>query len=89
MADELIKPFKLYIDADNLEACQVYLAELREEYEGLPWDYIFQKVYLHACLKKRVAIVEWLNIVYTELDPIAQIVLRQVFPYGRHLLKLK
>jgi hypothetical protein len=86
MVDELIKPFKIYIQADNLESCQSYLLHLRTEYEDLPWDYIFQKVYLHACLKKKTAIVDWLMIIYNELNAIEQIALRNVFPYGRYLL---
>ena len=50
------------------------------------WDYVFQKVYLHAALKKQKAICEWLNTVFTEFDPIQQIALRQMFAYGRYLL---
>lgn len=86
MIDEIIQPFKLYINADNLESCQLYMVELRNTYEELPWDYIFQKVYLHACLKKKTTIVDWLLEMYKELNPIEQIAIRQVFPYGRHLL---
>lgn len=86
MADDLIKPFKMYINADDLKSCQLYMAELHDEYEALPWDYMFQKIYLHACLKKKNTIVDWLLELYKELNPIEQIALRQVFPYGRHLL---
>ena len=88
MADEFIGFFKKYINDGSLESCQNYLHELKETYESnsLPWDYIFQKVYLHACLKKQKQIVDWLMLVFTELPPIQQIAVRQVFSYGRTLL---
>ena len=86
MADEIVRNFKAYVNAGSLDTCQDYVQILREEYEALPWDYIYQKVYLHACLKKQTHIVDWLLELYKELNPIEQIAIRQVFPYGRHLL---
>ena len=88
MADEIVGFFKKYINDESLEACQAYFQELKDTYEpgSLPWDYIFQKVYLHACLKKQKAIVDWLMLVFTELPPIQQIAVRQIFSYGRTLL---
>ena len=87
MAEDIIVNFKHYIDKGSLDTCQQYLQELTDEYEsGIPWDYIFQKVYLHACLKKQQAIVDWLMLIFTHLDPIQQIGVRQVFSYGRTLL---
>jgi trans-aconitate methyltransferase len=85
-ADQIVSFFKKYINDGSLEACQAYLQELRDTYEDAPWDYIFQKVYLHACLKKQKAIVDWLMLVFTELPPIQQIAVRQIFSYGRALL---
>lgn len=85
-ADQIVSFFKKYINDGSLEACQAYLQELRNTYEDMPYDYIFQKVYLHACLKKQKQIVDWLMLVFTELPPIQQIALRQIFPYGRKLL---
>ena len=87
MVEVIIENFKHYIDAGSLESCQAYLQELTDEYEsGIPWEYIFQKVYIHACLKKQQPIVDWLMLVFTELPPIQQIAVRQVFSYGRTLL---
>ena len=85
-ADEIISFFKKYINDGSLEACQTYLQMLRDTYEDVPWDYIFQKVYIHACLKKQKQIVDWLMLVFTELPPIQQIAIRQIFSYGRILL---
>jgi hypothetical protein len=88
MADEFVSFFKKYIDDGSLEACQNYFQELKDTYDpvSIPWDYIFQKVYLHACLKKQKQIVDWLMLVFTELPPIQQIAVRQIFSYGRTLL---
>jgi hypothetical protein len=85
-ADQIVSFFKKYINDSSLEACQAYLQELRDTYEDVPYDYIFQKVYLHACLKKQKQIVDWLMLVFTELPPIQQIAVRQIFSYGRALL---
>jgi hypothetical protein len=88
MTEEVISNFKRYIENGSLDECQTYLRELTDEYESdsIPWDFIFQKVYLHACLKKQKAIVDWLMLVFKELPPIQQIAVRQVFSYGRSLL---
>jgi len=70
---------------NNLEGLKTYIPTLFEY--NYDWPTLFQKVYLHTCLKKKDDIAAWLqNEVYTIMDPIQQIALRQVFPYGRHLL---
>lgn len=58
------------------------------EFDTTPdWPYIFQKVYLHACLKGRRDAATWMqNVLFQTMDPIQQIALRQIFPYGRTLL---
>jgi hypothetical protein len=87
MVEAVIGNFKHYIDSGSLESCQEYLTELTDTYEsGIPWEYVFQKVYLHACLKKQKPIVDWLMLIFNQLDPIQQIGIRQVFAYGRTLL---
>ncbi len=75
---------KQMIEKDNLEGLQEYYAEY--SHENFPWDYIYQKLYLHACLKKKQRIVDWLTSLYSSFDPIQQIALRQMFSYGRYLL---
>lgn len=61
--------------------------EENETHGPIDWGYLYQKVYLHACLKKRARIAEWLQAQFTNLDEITQIALRQIFPYGRYLLR--
>jgi len=82
--DSFLKDCKRMIEKDNLEGLQEYYTEYNDE--PFPWDYIYQKLYLHACLKKKPRIVEWLDGLYVMFDPIQQIALRQMFSYGRYLL---
>lgn len=81
--DDTVKFAKQLVEHGDLSALQNAFTVLRGV--DIPW--LFQKLYLHACLKGRVEIAEWLqNSVFPTLDPIAQIALRQGFAYGRYLL---
>lgn len=79
-----IKDCKAMIDKDNLEGLQEYIQENMGE--NFAWEYAYQKIYLHACLKKKTAIAEWLRGLFPMFDPIQQIALRQMFSYGKYLL---
>lgn len=87
--EQLVAEIKPYINEGNLDGLKEQWDEYRVETDfgrEITWDYVFQKVYLHAALKKQKAICEWLDTVFTEFDPIQQIALRQMFAYGRYLL---
>jgi hypothetical protein len=86
MTEDLIYTFKELINKNDLDAFKAYLDQLLNDYTDIPWDYIFEKVYIHACLKKRKEIADFLAEVYKKLDPIQQIAIRHVFSYGRYLL---
>jgi len=76
---------KKYIDDNNINGLQEFSISLLEF--NYDWPYLFQKVYLHSCLKKRADMAEWLySTMYSKMDPIQQIALRQIFPYGKYLL---
>jgi hypothetical protein len=81
---DFLKECKSLIEKDNLEGLQEIFQEMYNE--ELPWEYIYQKLYLHACLKKKKRIVEWMDSLFTLMDPIQQIGLRQMFSYGRYLM---
>ena len=83
--DDIIHAFKEYINKKDAEGFESFLLEIQDDYEGV-WDYIFKKVYIHACLKKNQPIVDILLKRYEELSEIERIAIRQVFPYGRYLL---
>ncbi len=87
--EQLISEIKPFIVKGNLEGLKEQWSEYYFETEfnrEVAWDYIFQKIYLHAALKKQPAICEWLDTIFTEFSPIQQIALRQMFAYARHLL---
>ena len=86
--DSIIFMSKKFINADDLLGLQEYFKETQSvDFDSEPsWDYIFQKVYLHACLKKRNSIADWLKIeIFPQLGAIQQIALRQIFSYGQVL----
>jgi hypothetical protein len=89
LEEQLILEIKSYINNGNLDG----LKEQWVEYQNytdfgreIAWDFVFQKIYLHAALKKQKLICEWLNIIFKEFNPIQQIAMRQMFSYARHLL---
>ena len=82
--NSFLKTCKTLIEKDNLEGLQEFYSE--SAHENYPWEYVYQKLYLHACLKKKHRIVEWLNQMFEQFDPIQKIALRQMFSYGRYLL---
>ena len=88
MNEELIKECKTYIEQGDLTGLQTYYGGLQDVDFGYNpnWQYIYQKVYLHACLKKQRAIADWLVSLFEHFDVVTQIALRQLFPYGRYLL---
>jgi len=83
--EDVIYTFKKFINNKDPQAFTDFLLEIQDDYEGV-WDYIFKKVYIHACLKKNQAIVDILMKQFGELSEIERIAIRQVFPYGRYLL---
>lgn len=86
--ETIIRKAKEYINCGALTPLQQYFFELTEEteFETDPdWLYIYQKVYLHACLKKQHDIVEWMKPLFSKFDSIQQIAGRQMFSYGNWL----
>jgi hypothetical protein len=86
---QLFSEIKPFINIGNLEG----LKELWSRYQNetdfgrvIAWDSVFQKVYLHAALKKQHSICAWLDELYLEFDPIRQIAMRQMFSYAKYLL---
>jgi hypothetical protein len=80
---------KRLVEKGDLLSFQGYVLDIIQQYDApsVEWDYLFQKVYLHACLKKKANIAKWLEVeCFPKLPEIQQIAIRQVFPYGRHLL---
>jgi hypothetical protein len=89
MDNDIIANCKRHIERGDLPSLQGYYRELMiVEFPREPdWPYIFHRVYLHACLKGQGEIADWIHQgLFSLMDPIQQIALRQIFPYGRYLL---
>ena len=87
--EQLVSEIKPIVECGDIYGLQqawkkyVYETDFGRE---LSWDFIFQKIYLHAALKRQKEICKWLDSVFTQLNPIQQIAVRQMFPYARSLL---
>jgi len=88
MNEALVTECKTFIEQGDLAGLQNYYSELQNtEFYLIPnWQFIYHRIYLHACLKKQKVIADWLTGLFVTFDPVTQIALRQLFPYGRYLL---
>jgi hypothetical protein len=87
MEEQLVRELKPFINKGHLEGLKNIWCEYQETDFGqeIAWDYIFQKVYLHACLKKKQNIINWFMELYKLFNPIVQIAMKHVFVYGKYL----
>lgn len=89
--EQIISELKLFINKGHIDGFIEMWNEYKYDTEydrEVAWDYIFQKVYLHAALKKQREICTFLDSVFVEFNKMTQIALRQIFPYARHLLNM-
>lgn len=89
LEDHLVTTIKPLINKGDLELVKQLWIEYSEETEfprEVAWDYVFQKVYIHAALKKQREICAWLDTIFPNFDPIIQIGMRHTFAYARTLL---
>ena len=61
---DIVKTCKSFIETNDVQGIQTYYRELLwTDFPQEPdWPYIFHKVYLHACLKGREDISNWLTL---------------------------
>ncbi len=64
---------------------------LRELSASLPSyvsrEYLFQRIYLSACVNKRPEIRAWLMELYEHMDPVSKIGLKPTLTYGKYVCK--
>ena len=92
MDKEIIRVCKDYINTNQNDEFQNYVLNtiINTTYEyKLPYEYIFQKIYIHSCLKKNSILASWLKeeIYAKYFDCVQQIALRHVFNYGDFILR--
>jgi hypothetical protein len=89
ISDSVLFICKDHVGRGELVELQDTLAEAMSEKDYyVDWPVVFQKLYLHACLKGWVEIAEWMeHHFFKQLDPLHQIALRQTFAYGHTMLR--
>jgi len=92
MEHAIIAECKEIITRKTLTVLQAWYDNLMTEYDWtetpVDWPYVFQKLYIHACLKKKRDMATWLENLFKEkVDPINQIAYKHSFTYGNHLLR--
>jgi len=90
LEDHIVRTIKPYVEKGDLDNLQQIWTEYQENTEfprDIAWDYVFQKVYLHAALKKQAHLCTWMDDIFQGFDPIIQIGMRQTFSYARYLLR--
>jgi len=85
MEDELIRDIKEVVERGSLDTLQTFYDYLQKTHEDdeVDWPYILQKTYLHACLKKKKDMVDWLGSLFENMDPINRIAYRHTLNYGK------
>ena len=89
-SDDLLAECKFYVDKDKLDCLKQLLNELLNEQDQLEYrvnyEWLWQKIYLHACSKKKVEICTWLETVYSEyFDEVTKIALRPTMVYAKYM----
>lgn len=96
MNKEVILNCKAYINEGLEQEFKEYILYVINNQESntdykLAYEYIFQQVYIHACLKQKETLAMWLKTeIYDKyFDIIQQTALRQMFIYGDYVLRGK
>jgi len=82
----LILEIKEFINQNDLLSLQQYFQQLDLNDTTIPWDFVYQKIYLHSCLKKNKEIKEWFESLISLFNPISQSAIKHTFHYGNYLM---
>ncbi len=92
MEKNILKGAKEFLtkDSANLEGLQEFWFSFQDTSIEVDWAYIFQKLYIHACLHGHREVAIWLRKTFEKsADPITQIAYRQTYTYANILLERK
>jgi hypothetical protein len=81
----VIDEIKDAIDKDDLKKVKEMYDSIDFTDSQVPWDYVFQKVYLYACLKKKQIFISWFENIFHQFNPIQQSGIRHTLNYGRFI----
>lgn len=80
-----IYELKEYIDENDIYSIKNFIDKTDFNGNDIPWDLVYQKVYLYSCLKKKKEIKEYLESLFSIFNSITQIGIRQTFKYGNYI----
>lgn len=83
-SERFVRECRPLVAEGNLDAL-IELVESHHDDPGLAWDFIAQKLYLYACLKRQTRVADWIETQSKRLDPIQQSALRPGLAYGRYI----
>lgn len=86
MENEIIKQSKHLIKTNNFIELQKSYHNIIEDNVDISIPYLFKEVFFYSCQLGNEIIIKWLIELYTNMDDITKISLRQIFPYGKYLL---
>lgn len=88
MNRNIVKTAKKYVEENNI----IMLKNLYNDISNMDCEYkvnipsIFKEVFFHACLHGETEIITHLMCFYFEFDDLTQVLLRQMFPYGKYIM---
>lgn len=83
---DIICILKSLIEKDDIDVLKSMYIHYSDDVD-VDYPYILQKIYIHACLKKKTDMATWLESMFEDLDPISKIAYRHTLTYGRTLLR--
>ena len=90
MENQIIAFAKQHITKQYADLHQLQSFFDESKNENVDWAYIFQKLYIHACLHGHRETAKWLREIFEQkADPLTQIAYRQTYAYANVLLKKK
>ena len=86
---DVLNEIKYYINLDKLSSLQHLLFDLLDnnplsEYRP-NWEFLWHHAFVHACLRNKVAIKEWLLEIYDTFDITTKIALKPTLLYAKYL----
>lgn len=84
-----INELKEYIDKNDVHSLKNFINKTDFNNDNIPWELVYQKVYLYCCLKKNKECKEFLESIFSFFNPITQIAIRQTFNYGNYIYNKK
>ena len=92
--DKLINEFKYYIDNQKYDSVYELYTSIVEKYDKSKeyrcnYEYIFQKVYLYACIKGEIEIINFMKSIYETFGDVEKIALKPTSIYGKYITRTK